>query len=180
MFKIEGRLTLLLVLVAALAAAPAALRASRAPSDAAMAETSIRSHLETGDLLVGEREFVSARQAYNIAANWVRAGGRLPVEEMRRIANAYYFEGRYLSAKEILDELADEAGAHGDLTTQVWAIADAAHMAALAGVASDVEFRLERLESLLESSAMTDEARYQIKAKLTQDLSAFAPHLAAW
>ena len=179
--KIYTHITAIVVSAAVLAgAAPVFITADSDEAAPVNVSEFVRSHVESGDLAVAQHEYVTARQAYSIAANWVRADGRLPVEEMRRIANAYYFEGRYLSAMDALDQLAEEAGAFGDHVMQAWAIADAAYLADLAGSKMDVEARLEHLESLLGSFAISDVVSLEIKAKVAKDFPVFAPHLSSW
>lgn len=179
--KIYAHITAIVVSAAVLAgAAPVFITADGDESAPADVRELVRSHVESGDLAVARYEYVTARQAYSIAANWVRADGRVPVEEMRRIANAYYFEGRYLSAMSTLDQLAEEAGAFGDHVAQAWAIADAAYLADLAGSKTDVEARLKQLESILGSFAISDVVSLEIKAKVADDFPVFAPHLSSW
>lgn len=115
--------------------------------------------------LMAERRYSAARRAYNAAAELLRAEGILPVEPLRRIADAYYFEGRYQSAAATLDRLATEAATHGDLATEVWALADAAWVDGIAGHKIDMDRRLERLIRLLDSPYLPEQVRNEVQTK---------------
>jgi hypothetical protein len=95
----------------------------------------------------------------------MRAEGRLPSRAIRRIANSFYFQDRYQTAGKILLELADEAASYGELRCQVWALADAAWIAGMAGDKIDMERRLIRLERLLDSPYLPAATREEVRNK---------------
>ncbi len=99
---------------------------------------------------------------------------------MRRLANAYYFEGRFARAGATLEQLATEADARGELVAEAWALVDAAYLAELAD--QDVYGRLELLDAVLERPGFPDDVRAEIKRKFgfDKDFVVFAPHLPSW
>jgi hypothetical protein len=171
-----------LMLVAGLltATAPFSVTADGSLAGSATITAMVESQLVVGDRLTTLADFEAAREVYDVAAKMMRVQGKVPVEPLRRIANAYYFEGQYDSATATLDVLAAEAKSLGDTVSEIWAIADAARMAWLAGAEKDAEQRLSRALALLDSSTLPRGLRAEIRAKLTADMTVFAPHLASW
>ena len=162
------------------AAAPLASMVSDLTSEPSALEALALYRVDSGDRYAADFEFDIAREEYGAAAELIRAQGRLPLEEVRRIGNAFYFETRFAEAARTFDRLAGEAAAFGDATAQAWAIADAAWMADLAGDANGVETRLERLAAVLGSGALSADAVRDIKARLAAELPVYAPHLHTW
>ena len=62
-------------------------------------------------------------------------------------------------------DLADEAAEFGELKCQVWAVADAAWVAGIAGDKIDMDRRLARLERLLSSAYLPDIAKEELRNK---------------
>jgi hypothetical protein len=137
-------------------------------------------HVELGDLLTSMQRFGAARQAYAEAVRSDRAMGWLPVEGLRRIANAYYFEGDYQSAATTLAELAEEAGSLKNTEAQVWALADAAWLANLAGDESELVSYRRELDRLCLSDNSLSALHQAVNNSLMADFSVFAPHLPSW
>lgn len=153
-----------------------------------------------GDELVAENRFGAARRKYRAAVKLVRDDGNLPITALRRIANAYYFEGSHESAAAALEELAEEAASFGDLVTEVWAIADAAWMYGKSGAAKtaskersraawgggqlhpssgardniDTERLVVQLKRLLRSPYLPDEVRQEVQSKRLAELTILA------
>lgn len=125
-----------------------------------------------GDELMGEGEFGEARTEYRAAAVLIEADGGFPGIALRRIADSYYFEGKYQHAIAALDRLADEAAEVGDVVTQAWAVADAAWVLmkdaqragkhARPGATMEVKRRLAQLDRLLESPYLPEDERAKI------------------
>ena len=172
-----------LVALAAVVAVLAAATPLSTPPDitrtvpAATADVTFR--IQLGDLLTMNGKFDLARREYAAAANLARAEGNLPVEELRRIANTFYFEQNYTNAIAVLEGLAREAGSIGEFETQLWAMADAAWFAGLDHDQALVDRYVERLEDLLDTEELPG-ARYKIRTGLMRDFSVFAPHLPSW
>jgi len=137
-------------------------------------------HVELGDLLTSMQRFGAARQAYAEAVKSDRAMGWLPVEGLRRIANAYYFEGDYQSAATTLAELAEEAGSLKNTEAQVWALADAAWLAGLAGDEHEMISFRRQLNRLCLSDDSLSALHNAVNNSLMADFSVFAPHLPSW
>ncbi len=160
-----------------------------------------RKHIEKGDERAAEGRYSAARREYRKAAKIARAEGRLPVEELGRVANSYYFQGRYESSALTLEELVDEAEEYGELTVQAWALADAAsvyarnaareeatqdylwrdwsggklHVAPKRPRASiDMDRVVGELERVLESPYLPDDVRQEIKETRLVDLQRLA------
>ncbi len=151
---------------------------SAASRTAAIAEANTL--VEEGDRLTAGARFDQARELYGAAADIARSGGVLPVEPVRRVANAFYFEGRYEEAAEVLKAFAAEASAWDDPVAQAWALADAAVLAGLADEKDDSVRHWDALRALIETSAFPDEARTEVESKLEANLNVFAPHLSEW
>ncbi|KPK80425.1 MAG: hypothetical protein AMS25_09025 [Gemmatimonas sp. SM23_52] len=179
--KISALATGLMLLAGLLTAtAPLSLTADGWLAGSATITAMVESQLVVGDRLTTLGDFESAREVYDVAAKMMRVQGKAPVEPLRRIANAYYFEGQYDSATATLDALAAEAKSLGETVSEIWAIADAARMAWLDGAEGEAEQRSSRALALLDSFTLPKELRAEIRAKLTADLTVFAPHLASW
>jgi hypothetical protein len=125
----------------------------------------VQGHLDQGDALAAEGRYGAARREYRAAAELMRAEGKLPAKAERRIANSFYYEDRYQMAGRTLLQLADEASQYGDLATQVWALADAAWIAGIAGDKIDMERRLVRLHRLLDSPYLPLDVRQEVFQK---------------
>ncbi|MGD2217048.1 MAG: hypothetical protein PVJ64_09835 [Gemmatimonadales bacterium] len=152
-------------------------RLERSPVVAMMAH----SQLTVGDRLASAGSFGAAMDAYGVAAELVRAQGKVPVVELRRIANAQFFAGNFRAAAKTLEQLADEAAVGGELLAEFSATADAAHMALLAGAEGYARWYTIRAERLLDSPGIPAELREEMEAKLvTTDFTVFAPHLSSW
>ncbi len=159
-------------------AAPFGLTADRPMVESAVVTTMARAQIAVGDRLAAAGDFETARDVYDVAAKMVRSQGELPREAVRRIANAYYFEGDYENAAATLDHLAVEAVAYDDLVAELWALADAAWLTGLGGGAADLIW--QRVERRLDSAELPAAVREQIRGKLTAELTVRAPHLASW
>lgn len=161
------------------AGAPIAV-SSGAIGESAVVSTMVESQFVVGDQLTARHRFRAAREVYDAAAKMVRGHGMVPVQPLRRIANAYYFEGRYDQAAVTLDQLAEEAALVGDHVTELWATADAAEMAWLGDADVGAQLRWTRVDELLNSTAFSDDQRAEISGKLMTDLTVFVPHLSSW
>jgi tetratricopeptide (TPR) repeat protein len=166
------RLFALLAAAALLAvAATPDLRAAPAPNDTNVSaqmpdiDPEIQTLLDRGDELAAEGNWGAARRHYKLAADLMKRQGLLPSKAMRRIANSYYYQDRYQSAGKILEQLAKEAAAYGELRCQAWALADAAWIAWIAGDKIDMDRRLVRLDRLLTSPYLPVEVRDEVVTK---------------
>lgn len=125
----------------------------------------IQKLMEKGDALGAEGKWGTARRYYKLAADLERKQGHLPSAAMRRIANSYYYQDRFQSAGKILEQLAKESAAFGELRCEAWALADAAWIAWIAGDKIDMERRLVRLDRLLMSPYLPDDVRDEVVEK---------------
>lgn len=153
-----------LIAGAALLVLPASNLAATPQLDDAIA-AQVQDHLDRGDQLAAEGHYGSARGEYRAVAELERAEGKLPATALRRIANSFYYQDRYQQAGKMLENLAKEASTYGDLGVQVWATADAAWVAWIAGDKIDMERRLERLNRLMTSPYLPDDIRSEVTAK---------------
>ena len=147
----KRRMLLLAALVSILALAATPRIGPTADHSASFATAAPGFYVQLGDLLTAQHRFASARMRYETAANLDRSDGILPVEAVRRVANTYYFEGDYGKAREKLAELAAEADEAGDWEVELWALADAAWLADLAGDDAGFELHLGQVEKLLDT-----------------------------
>ncbi len=159
-------------------AAPFGLTADRPMVESAVVTTMARAQIAVGDRLAAAGDFETARDVYDVAAKMVRSQGELPQQAVRRIANAYYFEGDYRNAAVTLDRLALEALAFNDPIAELWALADAAWLAGLGDGPADAIW--QRVERRLDSADLPVAVREEIRDKLTTGLMVRAPHLASW
>lgn len=140
-----------------------------------------RSQVKVGDDLAVTGAFGAAAEAYEVAARLVRAQGKLPVEEVRRVANARYYAGEFLRAARTLENLADEASAQGDYLAHFWAAVDAGRLARLAGAENLARRCDQRVDRLLSSPDLPAETRAELAEKLAEvEFRVFAPHLTTW
>jgi tetratricopeptide (TPR) repeat protein len=175
--KLNPRLNTAITAVAVLAVTALGLVADGRVS----AEPTVRdveSVLEQGDMLTQSGRFDAARAIYESAAEMVRSEGRLPDRELRRVANAYYFEGRYTEASATLEQLAREAQARNDSNAQALALADAVYVSALAGSGQEAQLR-RQLREIADSAVLSQAVREAIGSDPAGDLRVFAPHITA-
>ncbi len=128
-------------------------------------DVKIQDLMDKGDALGAEGKWGTARRYYTLAADLTRKQGQLPSAALRRIANSYYYQDRFQSGGKILEQLAKEAAAYGQLRCEVWALADAAWIAWIAGDKIDMERRLVRLDRLLLSPYLPDDVRDEVVQK---------------
>lgn len=160
----------------------------------------VEQHIQRGDERAANRRYASARAEYHKAAEVARAEGRVPDVALRRVANTYYFQGRYISAGLTLETLAKDASEYGELEIEAWALADAAWMYARSGALDarsreeewkrweggkqhisplwhresiDTDRVLARLEQLLDSRYLSEDVRREIKRSRLADLPRF-------
>ena len=153
--------------------------------------------IDKGDERAAERRYASARSYYRKAVELTRAEGLVADVALRRVANTFYFQGKYNSAATALQELARDASEAGELELEAWALADAAWMHARSGAVDansreeewrrweggrphvgplwhrehiDTERVLVRLERLLESRYLDDDVRDEIRQSRLADL----------
>lgn len=138
----------------------------------------VDSIVQEGDMLTRLGHFDAARAVYESAAETVRNEGQVPRRELRRIANAYYFEGSYGAASATLEQLADEARASNDSNVQALAIADAVWLSVLAGSSEETQLR-QQLRELSDSSVLSEGVRHAIGSDPAGDFRVFAPHITA-
>lgn len=122
----------------------------------------VQALMQRGDGLVAEGKFGAGRREYSRAVDLMRADGLVPVRPLRRIAYSHYYQRRYRSAIDALEELAEEASEYGDLAARVWAIADAAWIEGVAGLETDLKRRLESLDKLLGSPYLPEDVRQDV------------------
>ncbi len=146
-------------------------------TESAVVTAMAQAQIAVGDRLVAFGDFKTARDVYDVAAKMVRSQGELPQEALRRIANAYYYEGDFENAAATLDRFAVEATAFDDPIAELWALSDAAWLAGLGDGSADAI--RQRLERRLNSIDLPASEREEIKSKLAADLTVRAPHLAS-
>lgn len=134
-----------------------------------------QAHIARGDQLLGGEDYRGARKAYEAAIEIIRDENGFPAVPLKRLANAFYFEGLNRAAIKTLDRLADEAAEVGDVATQAWSQADAAWVLNLdcnqvgpvecPGGPLVLKQRLEKLRRLLASPYLPDQVRTDIIEK---------------
>lgn len=127
---------------------------------------SVADVMEEADMFMGERRFGAARRRYYEAAELMRAADQLPTAPLRRIANAYYFEGRVPEARQTLVRLAEEAAAFGDVLVQAEALADAAYLAGRLGSKPEFEQNVRALRRILASRYLPEEQSRRLRKRL--------------
>jgi len=180
--KIFGSSAVFLAATALLtASAPYLLTADGMLERSPVVSMMAHSQLTVGDRLAGAGAFGPAIEAYGVAAELVRAQDKVPITELRRIANAQYYGADYRGAANTLGLLADEAAGVGDLLTEFSATADAARMASLGRAEGYARWYTIRAKRLLDRPGIAAELRRQMEERLeTTDLTVFAPHLTSW
>jgi hypothetical protein len=182
LFKIFSHSSALVLAAAALtASAPSVFTFHGSLDDSPVVEAMVESQIAAGDGFLRSAQFGAAVQAYEVAATLDRARGELPVEALRRVANARFYQGDFEGAAEALVGLADEAAAATASQTEFWACLDAATMDRLAGDREGLERSVTRAQILLDSAAFSDGERDEvIRTVMHSDLKVFAPHLTSW
>lgn len=132
-----------------------------------------QAQIEEGNELLAQQEFGEARVRYETAVELVRRDGEFPATPLHQIAVSYYYEGKPMMATRRLDELAEEAAAHGDIVTQVWALADCAWVHGKAGAKIDMEERIDRLRRVLKSPYLPYEVRSEVTSKRLGEATTF-------
>ncbi len=94
------------------------------------------SQLTVGDRLASAGALGPAIEAYGVAAELARAQDKVPVKELRRVANAQFYDGDYRGAAKTLEQLANEAAASGRSPTRPAWRASETPRATLAGTRS--------------------------------------------
>jgi hypothetical protein len=174
-------LTLAVVATVLVAGAPRVITFDGSLHNSAVVEAMVESQIAAGDGFMQSREFGSAEEAYEVAATLERARGVIPIEAVRRAANARFYQGDYDGAARALADLAVEAAAAGDSQTEFWASLDASNLDRLAGNDEGLERWITRAQILLDSGAFSEAERDQLIRTATDgDLRIFAPHLSAW
>lgn len=150
--------------------------------NSAIVGTMAQSQIAAGDRFMHAGEMGSAEEAYRVAAILERARRQLPVEAVRRSANARFYQADYAGAARVLAGLADEAAALGDVTTEFWAIVDAAWLAALADDTAGFKRHIGRAARLLqlEPFAAAGQAERLGRAMKSTDPRVVALHLPSW
>lgn len=134
--------------------------------------TEAQALLDEAEALLGQRKYSEARKTFKQAAEVIRAEGGFPAVPLRRIAKSYYHQGRLQTAVDLLDDLARQAAEVGDVTTQAWALADAAWVMGIdcsthsraehPGARLEMADRSKRLRMLLASPYLPDDVRLGI------------------
>jgi hypothetical protein len=174
-------ITLAVVAAVLVAGAPRVITFDGSLHDSAVVEAMVESQIAAGDGFMQSREFGSAEEAYEVAATLDRARGVIPIEAMRRTANARFYQGNYDGAAQALANLAVEAAAAGDRETEFWASVDASNLDRLAGDDEGLERWITRAQLLVDSGTFSEAERDQlIRTATNSDLKVFAPHLGTW
>ncbi len=124
-----------------------------------------QAQIEMGDEALGNSQYGRARSHYQMAIEIIENSGDFAATPKHRVAASYYFERKYQTATNKLDQLATEATSYGDLVTQAWALADAAWIFGRAGAKIDMDARVDRLRRLLTSPYLPYEVRAEITSK---------------
>lgn len=163
------------------ASTPSILGSGVSLEDSAIVEEMVAAQIAAGDRFMLGNQFGHAEGAYRVAARLERARGQLPVEAVRRMANARYFQGDLGEAVGHLADLADEAAAAGNRRVEFWAAIDAAYIARLAGDDEGLRTHITRAQMLLDTGVFPEHEVDEMIATVTsRDLRVFAPHLATW
>jgi hypothetical protein len=107
-----------------------------------------------------------ARSIYESIASELRAEGRVPTAAVWRLAAMEYSAGFPLKAAAMLDTLSAEAAAANEVTVQIMALFEAAHVYALEGMSTESAERLDRGVRLLGASDLPLETRVALMKKV--------------
>ena len=135
--------------------------AARAPLDA----RALEARMASADRAMKRGSVARARSMYEALALELRAENRLPAEAVWRLAAIEYGLGSPLKAAAILDALAVEASPV-DVTVEILALFEAAHIYALEGMSKESASRLDRGARLLGSSELPVETRVALLKKV--------------
>lgn len=170
----QTRQLLLALTIVAAAATPAvaqgttarlgALPITGAPSAPDPARVSAQ--LATADSLAFAGRNGEARGRYRQLIDEQRAGGQYPREALWHLANSYLEVNESDRVASIMDELATAAAMFGDPTTELNATFEAGVLYQRMRLPTKAADRLARVKELLQSPAISDEAKRQVEGRM--------------
>ena len=140
----------------------AALAAAGIPASAGELTVGVQALLRSADQTGGPGGVRFCREAVKMA----RQEHHLPSFTSWRLANRYFADGDTLRAISVLDGLANEAAAQGDIGVEALAIHYSAWLNGQAGRAPEFTTRMEKLQKLLQSQYMPVAVRDDINDRL--------------
>lgn len=153
----------------ALAAQPAARRASRAftpPPVMKVDPARVADALARADVAWQEGRGKDARRIYQDLIAQQRAAGEFAATAMWRLALNYLYADETMRAAVQLDELADAAATYGDPSMQLRATFEAATLWQQLKRGDLVMPRVERARALLQSPAIPDAEKELVKRRM--------------
>lgn len=157
-------------LVVAFQATAVAQPASRAFDNSnRVAATSVvtsKDHIDAARRALMNGEFDVARREFVIAVALDRDAGRLPAEAAFGLAHCLYSQTFNREAAVVMNQLADEASAAGDVETEAKALADAVWLHVDSKQYAKAREDAARLRKLSTDARLTTETRKLIKARI--------------
>jgi thioredoxin-like negative regulator of GroEL len=154
---------MLTLVIAALTAVhtAAALPAVRATASTPIVAEPARSaeHIAKARRALDQGELQEARREYVIASALDRDEGKLPTEAVFGLAQVLYSQFDEKGAAKVLDQLADEAAAKGDVDTEARALADATWLNVNTQQIARARIDAERLRELMQGAHLSPETR---------------------
>ena len=129
-------------------------------------ERALDARMASADRALKRGGVARAKTIYETLVAELRAANRLPAEPVWRLAAIAYGEGSPRKAAEMLDALAVEAGAAGEVAVEVMALFEAAHIYAIEGMSEESASRLDRGARLLGASELPVETRVALLKKV--------------
>lgn len=125
-----------------------------------------RDHLDSARRALADGAWDIARREFVIAAALDRDAGRVPVDAAFGLAHCLYSQSYNREAALVMNKLAEEAAATGDVETEARALADAVWLNADSGQWGKARQDALRLRTISTDSRISPETRKLIKARI--------------
>lgn len=150
------------------AAAPAPTAAARLSNAASAVVEPTRSaeHIAKARRALDQGELQEARREYVIASALDRDEGKLPSEATFGLAQVLYSQFDEKGAAKVLNQLAEEAAAKGDVNTEARALVDAMWLNVNTKQVNRARQDAERLRELLQTAPLSADVRAYIATRV--------------
>jgi hypothetical protein len=126
----------------------------------------VSAQLATADSLAFAGKNGEARARYREIIEQLRSAGQYPREALWHLANSYLESNESDRVAGIMDELAAAAAKYGDPTTELNANFESAVLYQRMRYPTKAADRLNRVKELLQSPAITDDAKRQVEGRM--------------
>ncbi|MFI5310658.1 MAG: hypothetical protein ACHQQ3_05465 [Gemmatimonadales bacterium] len=126
----------------------------------------VRQALADAEALEGAGRVRESRRRLRSLITEQQEAEQYPLEALWRLANSFYFREDELGAAAVLDELASSAAQFGDPASELRGTFEAAVIYQRLHKPELVKGRLARVEALLQSPAISDDAKRAVRERI--------------